>query len=202
MAIAKELRKLSSEPLDGIKVQLNEEDVTDVIADICGPGACSRVTWQRHGAIRVAQVTLVELGARRMHLDASAAGGHLRAGRRRCCSGHFPHSTAHRPPCFLRLRAQTAHHSRAAPTRSSLSCRATTPSRRPKARRSARPLTQPRRSCPNLQQRLPRPAPSSLLARASARRLSRARPPRAQGSSRPGFSTRTSPSRARSASTR
>jgi len=39
MALAKELRRLSSEPLEGIKVQLNEEDVTDVVADISGPGA-------------------------------------------------------------------------------------------------------------------------------------------------------------------
>jgi len=39
MAVAKELRKLSSNPLEGIKVQLNEEDVTDVVADITGPGA-------------------------------------------------------------------------------------------------------------------------------------------------------------------
>jgi len=37
MNLAKELRKLSNEPLDGIKVALNEEDVTDVTADIAGP---------------------------------------------------------------------------------------------------------------------------------------------------------------------
>ena len=35
----KELRKLSNEPLDGIKVVLNEDDVTDVSAEITGPGA-------------------------------------------------------------------------------------------------------------------------------------------------------------------
>ena len=38
MNVAKELRKLSQEPLEGIKVQLNEEDVTDVCAEITGPG--------------------------------------------------------------------------------------------------------------------------------------------------------------------
>ena len=37
--IMKELRKLSNEPLDGIKVVLNEDDVTDVSAEITGPGA-------------------------------------------------------------------------------------------------------------------------------------------------------------------
>jgi len=37
MIVAKELRKLSQEPLDGIKVQLNEEDVTDITAEIRGP---------------------------------------------------------------------------------------------------------------------------------------------------------------------
>jgi hypothetical protein len=39
MSVAKELRKLAAEPLDGIKVVLNEEDVTDVTAEITGPGA-------------------------------------------------------------------------------------------------------------------------------------------------------------------
>jgi len=39
MNLAKELRKLSNEPLDGIKVALNEDDVTDVTADITGPDA-------------------------------------------------------------------------------------------------------------------------------------------------------------------
>lgn len=38
MNLAKELRKLSNEPLDGIKISVNEEDVTDVTADIMGPG--------------------------------------------------------------------------------------------------------------------------------------------------------------------
>ena len=38
MKVAKELRGLSSEPLDGIKVALNEDDVTDICADIRGPG--------------------------------------------------------------------------------------------------------------------------------------------------------------------
>ncbi|KAL3912992.1 MAG: hypothetical protein SGPRY_008141, partial [Prymnesium sp.] len=38
MNVAKELRKLSNEPLDGIKVSLNEEDVTEIVADITGPG--------------------------------------------------------------------------------------------------------------------------------------------------------------------
>ena len=42
MAVAKELRKLSQEPLDGIKVVLNEEDVSDVSAEIRGPGAGAR----------------------------------------------------------------------------------------------------------------------------------------------------------------
>lgn len=37
MNVAKELRKLSNEPLDGIKVALNEEDVTDICAEITGP---------------------------------------------------------------------------------------------------------------------------------------------------------------------
>jgi len=37
MSVAKELRKLANEPLDGIKVALNEEDVTDIVADIAGP---------------------------------------------------------------------------------------------------------------------------------------------------------------------
>jgi len=37
MNVAKELRKLSKEPLDGIVVNMNEEDVTDVTADIVGP---------------------------------------------------------------------------------------------------------------------------------------------------------------------
>ena len=39
MSVMKELRKLSNEPLDGIKVQINEDDVTDVSAEITGPGA-------------------------------------------------------------------------------------------------------------------------------------------------------------------
>ena len=39
MSVAKELRKLSQEPLDGIKVLMNEEDITDVCAEIQGPGA-------------------------------------------------------------------------------------------------------------------------------------------------------------------
>ena len=39
MSVAKELRKLSQEPLDGIKVIVNEEDITDVTAEIMGPGA-------------------------------------------------------------------------------------------------------------------------------------------------------------------
>ena len=38
MSVAKELRKLSQEPLDGIKVLMNEEDITDVCAEIQGPG--------------------------------------------------------------------------------------------------------------------------------------------------------------------
>lgn len=37
MSVAKELRKLSQEPLDGIKVIMNEEDITDVTAEIQGP---------------------------------------------------------------------------------------------------------------------------------------------------------------------
>jgi len=36
-AVAKELRKLTQEPLDGIKVLINEEDITDVQAEIEGP---------------------------------------------------------------------------------------------------------------------------------------------------------------------
>ena len=38
MSVAKELRKLSNEPLDGIKVLMNDEDITDVNAEINGPG--------------------------------------------------------------------------------------------------------------------------------------------------------------------
>ena len=38
MNIAKELRKLSTAPPEGIKVLMNEEDVTDITADIQGPG--------------------------------------------------------------------------------------------------------------------------------------------------------------------
>ena len=41
MALAKEIRKLSQEPLDGIKVALNEDDVADINAEISGPGARS-----------------------------------------------------------------------------------------------------------------------------------------------------------------
>jgi len=37
IAIAKEMRKLCQEPPEGIKVQLNEEEVTDIVADITGP---------------------------------------------------------------------------------------------------------------------------------------------------------------------
>jgi len=37
IGVAKELRKLCNEPLDGIKVMLNEEEVTDVSAEIVGP---------------------------------------------------------------------------------------------------------------------------------------------------------------------
>lgn len=33
------MRKLCQEPPEGIKVQLNEEEVTDIVADITGPGA-------------------------------------------------------------------------------------------------------------------------------------------------------------------
>mmetsp|Transcript_11762 Transcript_11762/g.37528 ORF Transcript_11762/g.37528 Transcript_11762/m.37528 type:complete len:222 (+) Transcript_11762:19-684(+) len=39
MAVAKELRKLTNEPLEGIKVLLNEEDITNIVADIAGPVA-------------------------------------------------------------------------------------------------------------------------------------------------------------------
>lgn len=44
MGVAKELRKLCNEPLDGIKVVLNEEEVTDITAEIAGPGAPSIIT--------------------------------------------------------------------------------------------------------------------------------------------------------------
>jgi ubiquitin-conjugating enzyme E2 S len=37
ISVAKELRKLCTEPLEGIKVTLNEEEVTDVTAEIVGP---------------------------------------------------------------------------------------------------------------------------------------------------------------------
>lgn len=39
MNIAKELRKLSTAPPEGIKVMMNEEDITDISADIQGPEA-------------------------------------------------------------------------------------------------------------------------------------------------------------------
>ena len=38
MSLAKEMKKLCQEPLDGIKVVMNDEDVTDVAAEITGPG--------------------------------------------------------------------------------------------------------------------------------------------------------------------
>ena len=38
LTVAKELRKLTTQPLDGIKVLLNEDDVTDVSAELKGPG--------------------------------------------------------------------------------------------------------------------------------------------------------------------
>ena len=38
MALAKELRKLEQQPPDGIKVALNEAEITDVVAEISGPG--------------------------------------------------------------------------------------------------------------------------------------------------------------------
>ena len=38
LKLAKELRKLTESPLDGIKVLLNEDDVTDVTAELAGPG--------------------------------------------------------------------------------------------------------------------------------------------------------------------
>ena len=41
MAVAKELRKLTADPPEGIKVLLNEDDVTDITADISGPGAAA-----------------------------------------------------------------------------------------------------------------------------------------------------------------
>ena len=47
MSVAKELRKLMGEPLDGIKVQINEEDVTDVTAEIMGPGNGATVRTYR-----------------------------------------------------------------------------------------------------------------------------------------------------------
>ena len=37
IGVAKELHKLSNEPLDGIKVTVNEEEVTDITAEIVGP---------------------------------------------------------------------------------------------------------------------------------------------------------------------
>ena len=40
LKLAKELRKLSEEPLDGIKIFLNEDEVTDSTAELRGPGAC------------------------------------------------------------------------------------------------------------------------------------------------------------------
>ena len=43
LSVAKELRKLCTEPLDGIKVVLNEEDVSDINAEIRGPGARRRI---------------------------------------------------------------------------------------------------------------------------------------------------------------
>jgi len=39
MSVAKEIRKLTQEPMDGIKVIMNEEDVTDINAEIKGPDA-------------------------------------------------------------------------------------------------------------------------------------------------------------------
>lgn len=39
MVIAKEMRKLSTAPPEGIKVLMNEEDITDINADIQGPDA-------------------------------------------------------------------------------------------------------------------------------------------------------------------
>ena len=54
MSLAKEIRKLANEPLDGIKVQLNEEDVTDVVAEITGPGARRTVAFFAFSAPRFA----------------------------------------------------------------------------------------------------------------------------------------------------
>ena len=47
MSLAKEMKKLCQEPLDGIKVLMNDEDVTDVNAEISGPGARTASSHRR-----------------------------------------------------------------------------------------------------------------------------------------------------------
>ena len=49
--IAREIKELTASPLEGIKINLNEEDITDVLATIEGPSMyfttfklCSRVS--------------------------------------------------------------------------------------------------------------------------------------------------------------
>ena len=48
-AVAKELHELQSEPPEGIKVLLNEADLTDIQASIEGPGKSGLLTyfWKR-----------------------------------------------------------------------------------------------------------------------------------------------------------
>lgn len=47
MAVAKEVRKLTTDPLDGIKVFLNDEDVSEIAAEISGPGVLRRTRRAR-----------------------------------------------------------------------------------------------------------------------------------------------------------
>jgi len=61
LSVAKEIRKLCTEPLDGIKVQLNEEDVTDIIAEIHGPGAPAGRLAQRCASAPAAPAALLRL---------------------------------------------------------------------------------------------------------------------------------------------
>eukprot|EP00966_Prymnesium_polylepis_P074110 1719921-Prymnesium_polylepis.1 len=132
MSVAKELRKLSNEPLDGIKVGLNEEDVTDICADITGPGTLGPPSRARARAPSPSPLPKPQ-------------------SRRRPCRRIQPSpgltDRAHGD------RAQMAHPSRGRCSRSSWCCRLSTRPRRPRVRRgrprpSVPPWAYPARSLP------------------------------------------------------
>ena len=47
--VTKEVMELAESPPEGIKVFVNEEDITDIQATITGPGMINLIQWHSHG---------------------------------------------------------------------------------------------------------------------------------------------------------